>query len=203
MRALTILAILLTIPLRAAEIEAGIRHVATTMTADGVFEGGEIEVPDMSRGWAATGEVFWSDAFSTHAAATFINPAVFLQPSDGGETVDLDTLGINAWSVTARWNFGERWSPFIGAGGAWVRFGTLDDRFADEFELEVKDQFALVGEAGVRYRIWRRVWLDLAATYMPLRAGTRLVRSGEATPPLPEELTLDPITLSGGVAWRF
>lgn len=202
MRRLLLLA-LLAMPASAAEIEAGIRHVAAGMMGDGRFDGGDLHIPH-TRGWAMTGEVFWSDRLSTHAASTFINPAVFLRPSDPGRPeIDLDTVGINTWSLTARWNFGSRWAPFAGAGAAYALFGTLDDRFGDDLEFELENQLTFVAEAGLRYRILPSVSLDVGAAYMPLDPETRIVHSEDPALRLPEEIELDPLLITGGVSWRF
>ena len=182
-----IFVLLLAAPAFAADFEAGIRHVV--MNAMG--ESGELDLP-MSRGFAATGEVFWTERLSTQFAASFVNPEAILHPA-GAEPVDLGTLGIDIYSATARWHFtpAARFSAYAGGGAALVMLGNLDDQFGDEVLVEYDNQTTFLGEAGVRYRFRPRLFLDLGVAYMPLSA------DGEI------ELNVDPLTVSGGIAWRF
>lgn len=178
--------LLLAAPLRAAGIEAGAAHVVVRPG-----ENGNLEI-EMSRGFGAHVEVFWSDALSTRAAATFINPAVFTPE------VDLGTLGLDIWSAAARWHFAprSRLSGFAGAGGALVAVGNLDDQFGDEVEVEFDAEVAPLLEAGLRYRIHPRIVLEMGATYIPLE-----LEAG--APRVPPTIAVDPLIVSAGAAWRF
>jgi outer membrane protein W len=192
------------LPLAAADFQLGLRHVGTFLTGDGRFDGGEVDIPN-SRGFAATAELFFSERISAQLAGTFINPAAFLFPAGGGD-VDLGTLGLDTYSLTARWHFapGARFSYFAGAGPAFVLVGNLEDRFGDDFELEYDPETTFLVEGGVRYRLHQRIYVDAAVSYMPLEAGPgTLTGAPPAGVVLPEKLSLDPVTVSVGAAWRF
>jgi outer membrane protein len=195
--------LVLATPLRAADLELGMRHVSVSPLADGRFDGAfganEIDVVS-SRGFAATAEVFWTPRISTHVAGTFVNPATFIFPAD----VDLGTFGIDAYSLTARYHFAPdaRFSPFAGAGAAIVIFGDLEDRFGEDIEMTFDRETALMVEGGLRYRAFSRVVIDAAVSYMPLEATPNHVRN-DTSVPLPENVKLDPLTVSIGAAWRF
>jgi hypothetical protein len=185
-RAVLLLALVLAVPLHAADVEAGAQHVMATPRG----ETGALDIPS-SRGFGAHLEVFWSERISTRAAAVFLNPAVHL---DG---TDLGTLGLDVYSATARFHLGPRrgFSAFAGAGAALVQIGNLDDQFGDEIEIEFDTETAFVVEAGVRYRIHPRIVLEAGAAYVPLEL--------EGPAPLPPDVAIDPLVISAGAAWRF
>lgn len=183
----------------AADIEVGIQHLNTIMTGEAAFDGGEIEVVS-SRGYGVTGEVFWSPRFSTQLAATFINPAAFLRPQD----MDLQTLGTNVYSATARYHFtsASRFTPFAGGGAALATFRNLDERFGESYELEVEATPALMVEGGVRFRFRPRIHFDFTLTYMPVEADVNVVRNTNNIA-VPSTIGLDPVTMKAGASWRF
>jgi outer membrane protein W len=187
------------LPCAAADLELGIRHLAMTPMASGSFDGGEVEIVS-SRGFGATAEVFWTPRVSTQFAATFVNPATFLNPAD----VDLGTFGIDTYALTARYHFcpQARFSPFAGGGGALVVFGDLEDRFGDDLEMTFDRQTAFLVEGGLRYRVRPSIILDVAVSYMPLDATPNFVRN-DTTLVLPATVAVDPLTLSVGASWRF
>lgn len=184
----------------AAEIEAGVHHVGTVMNGDAAFEGGELDV-QTSRGFAASAEVFWTDRVSTQFAGTFVNPVAILNPGD----IDLNTVSLDIYSVTARYHFAPaaRLSPFAGAGAAFVSFGNLEERFADDILMELDAETAFLAEAGVRYRFRPRIFINLTVSYMPLEAETEIVRNNRPGVVLPSRVALDPVTISAGASWRF
>jgi len=199
-----LLALVLAAPLRAADLELGIRHLSQWPRGDRAFDGGELEVVS-SRGFAATAEVFWTPRLSTQLAATFVNPAAFIFPTTPPPNdLDLGTFGIDTYSLTARYHFspGARLTPFAGAGGALVLFGDLEDRFGNDLEMTFDRETALLVEGGLRYHIAPRVTLDVAVSYMPLEAKPNHIRN-DTSVPLPESVKLDPLTISAGAAWRF
>jgi outer membrane protein W len=192
--------LLLALPLRAAEIEVGVHHVGTIMTGEREYEGAQLEV-ESSRGFAASAELFFSDRVSTQLAATFINPVAVINPGD----VDLNTISLDIYSLTARWHFApqSRFSTFAGAGAALVALGNLEERFNDRIELEFDPQTTFLIEGGVRYRFRPRIAITAALTYMPLEADAIVIRDERPEIPLPERINLDPVTLSVGATWRF
>jgi outer membrane protein len=197
-------ALALAMPLRAADLELGIRHLSMSPRGDRAFDGGELEVVS-SRGFGGTAEVFWTPRISTQLAATFVNPAAFIFPTTPPPSdLDLGTFGIDTYSLTARYHFAPdaRFSPFVGAGGAIVLFGDLEDRFGDAIEMTFDRETALLAEAGLRYRIVPRVVLDLAVSYMPLEATPNHVRN-DTSVPLPASVKVDALTVSVGAAWSF
>ncbi|HVG23393.1 MAG TPA: hypothetical protein VND45_04505 [Thermoanaerobaculia bacterium] len=183
-----LLLLLLATPLTAAEIEAGVAHVAALARKQG-----DLTI-EMGRGFGAEVEVFWSDVLSTRAAATFVNPAVYTS------RVDLGTLGLDIYSASARWHLRphSHLSPFAGAGGAFVVIGDLDDRFGDEVKIEFDAKVAPLVEGGLRYRVHPRIALELGATYMPLEA-----EGDVAFPDIPRRIAVDPLIVSAGASWRF
>lgn len=190
-----IFVLLLAAPAFAADFEAGIRHVVV----NAMGETGELDLP-MSRGFAATGEVFWTERISTQLAATFVNPEAILFPQDSA-AVDLGTLGLDIYSVTARYHFTPRarFSAYAGGGAALVAIGNLDDQFGEEIEIEFGNETTFVAEGGVRYRFLPRLFIDVSVSYMPLTAEAESRRGARG----PAELTIDPLAISGGLSWRF
>lgn len=180
----------------AADFEAGMRHVVVFQTG----EAGDLDVP-LSRGFAATAEVFWRERLSTHFAASFINPEAILFPANA-EPVDLGTIGLDTYSASVRWHFApqSRLSAYAGGGAALVQIGNLDDQFGDDVEAEFDSETALLVGGGLRYRLLQRLFVDLGVTYMPLSAEPKVLESNVN---LPAEVRLDPVTVSVGVAWRF
>ena len=196
--------LLLATPLRAADLELGIRHLSMSPQGDGAFDGGELEVVS-SRGFAATAEVFWTPRISTQLAATFVNPAAFVFPTNPPPNdLDLGTFGIDTYSATARVHFAPdaRFSPFVGAGGAVVIFGDLEDRFGDDIEMTFDRENAFLVEGGLRYRVFPHVIVDAAVSYMPVEAKPNHVRN-DTSVPLPASVQVDALTISVGAAWRF
>jgi outer membrane protein W len=195
-----LLALLLAFPLYAADVEGRIGHVITRMTGQSEFDGGTLDLLT-SRGFAASAEVFFSPRVSTQLAATFINPVAILNPGD----IDLNTIGMDIWSASARWHFtpAARFSPFAGGGVAFVSFGNLEQRFADDIEMEVGEETAFFVEGGVRYRFRPRLFFDLTLSYMPLEGEVEVIRNARPDVVLPERVQFDPVTLSGGASWRF
>lgn len=203
-RAIALTLVLLTTPLFAADVEVGIRHLATTFSGDRATGAGELDVAS-TRGFAATAEVFWTPHVSTQLAATFVNPAAILFPASGTpHDLDLGTLGLDTYSLAARWHFApqRRWSAFAGAGVALVSIGNLEDRFGDEIEMTFDSETTFLVEGGVRFRFLPQVHLDAALSYMPLEATPRFVRN-DTTIALPQTVKLNPATFSVGASWRF
>jgi outer membrane protein W len=192
--------LLLALPLYAADVEVGIHHVATVMTGEDAYDGGTLDV-EVSRGFAASAEVFFSDRLSTQFAATFINPVAVINPGD----VDLNTISLDIYSLTGRWHFAPaaRFSAFAGAGAAFVSLGNLEERFDDRIEIEFDPETTFLAEAGVRYRVRPHIILTGALTYMPLEAESIVIRDARPGVALPPRISLDPVTLSLGAAWRF
>jgi outer membrane protein len=178
-------------------LEAGVQHVVGFYgTTD--FDGGTLELP-MSRGFAATAELFWTPAVTTHFAATFVNPEAFLNTPD--ET-DLGTVGIVIASATVRYHFrpAARFDPFAGAGIAYASLGNIEDRFGDALEATLESEVTWTASAGVRYRVLPRLTLEGAATYVPLRPELQ-VRKTNA--PLPDALHIDAVIIGVAATWRF
>lgn len=191
-----LLILLLALPLHAGDFELGIQHVAAVQT--GAL--GDLDIP-LSRGFSATGEWFFNERVSTQFAATFINPEAFYTPND----TDLGTLGIDVYSLTARYHFrgASRISPFAGAGAGLAVFGNLDDRFGTDLEAEFDAELAPIVEGGVRYRFRRGLVLSAALRYMPVTATTEVVLDRDPNVEFPEEIELNPVMVSVGVSWRF
>ncbi|MBV8520299.1 MAG: outer membrane beta-barrel protein [Acidobacteria bacterium] len=206
MRRVLLLALALALPLQAAELEVGIRHVVMQPMGDQSFPGGKLDLP-LARGFGASAEVFWTERVSTQLAATFVNPEAILRPATPPPNdVDLGTLGIAMYTLSARYHFraDARFSPFAGAGGALVTLGDLDDQFGDAIEVRFPHETTFLAEAGVRYRFRPSVRFELGASYMPLEARARVERNMNVPRvELPSRVAVDPLTISGAVAWRF
>lgn len=195
------LLVLFTLPAAAADFELGIRHVVSKTMGDS----GDLDVP-LSRGFGASAEVFWTPHFSTNAAASLVNPEAILHPSTPPpDDVDLGTLGLDLYTLTARWHFTRdaRLTPFAGAGAALVTIGNLDDQFGDVYEANFDDKLTFVVEGGLRYRAQEHVMLELGLMYVPLEAEPKVIRATDPNVALPAKLGLDPLVLSLGAAWRF
>jgi len=200
-----VLSILLASSSQAAEIAVGAQHVIALSMGEERFAGGELTI-EQGRGFAAFVDLFWSERFSTRAAATFVNPAVILFPdAPPPSDVDLGTLGMDIYSATARVHFAprSRVSAYAGAGGALVLLGNLEDRFGDELELELDPVTTFVAEGGVRYRVAPRITLELGVTYLPLEGDLQILRADDPRIPLPATVAVDPLIVSAGASWRF
>lgn len=193
-----LLILLLAVPAFGADVEAGVRHLVVFPRGDA----GDLDIP-MSRGFGATVEVFWSERISTQFAASFMNPEAILFPPDA-EPVDLGTLGLDIYSVTARYHFmpRSRLSAYAGGGAAFVVIGNLDDQFGDAFEATFDSETTFLAEAGLRYRLMPRLFVALDATYLPLTAEPDvLLNTGQLV--LPREMDLGSVIMSAGLSWRF
>jgi outer membrane protein W len=191
---------LLAVPMSAAgKYELGIQHVIVRPA-----DTGEVHVAT-SRGFAGTAEWFFTGRTTAHFAATFVNPETILFPGTPPPSdVDLGTLGMATYALTARHYFADaRWSPYLGAGAAYVVFGNLEDRFGEDIDLEFDPEVAPVAEAGLRYRIRPALSLNAGLAYMPVTATSTLRRSDDPRVTLPDELQLNPVTLTLGLAWHF
>jgi hypothetical protein len=184
--------------LRAADVEVGAQHVVSIPRDEGTLD---IEV---SRGFGAHAEVFWRETVSTRFAATFLNPAAILFPENPPPSdVDLGTLGLDIYSATARYHFGGRWAGFAGGGAALVVIGNLDDQFGEDVEIEFDPETTFVAEGGLRFRFRPRIVLELGVTYLPLEAEPEVLRASDPRYPLPATVTVNPVIVSAGAAWRF
>lgn len=194
-------AIGLTVPLAAAgKYALGAQH-AIVIPSDT----GEVEVAT-SRGFAATAEWFFTDRVTAHFSTTFVNPETILFPANPPpDDVDLGTLGLDIYALTGRYYFSPdaRWSPYAGAGGAYVVIGNLEDRFGDDLEIVFDPEVAPVVEGGLRFRFRPSLSFNAGATYIPVTATSNIRFNDDPRITLPEELALNPVTVSVGVAWRF
>ena len=111
---------------------------------------------------------------------------------------------MDTYSLTARYHAAPdaRFSPFVGAGGAVVIFGDLEDRFGDDLEMTFDRELGLLVEGGVRVRLVDNVRIEVSASYMPLEATPNHVRNDTGVA-LPDSVKVDPLTISAGAAWRF
>jgi outer membrane protein W len=190
--------LLIAFPLFAADVEVGVDHVITIMHGDPKFDGGELEVRT-SRGFTASAEMFFSPRVSTRFTAMFINPVAFVND------IDLNTLGMDIYGASARYHFEPRahFSPFVGAGVAYVSFGNLEERFADDIEMEVDARTTFFAEGGVRYQFYPRLFFHGTVTYMPLEGDVRVIHNARPDVALPRQIELNPMTISAGASWRF
>ena len=185
---------------RCRAIEAGAQHVIAMFG-----DNGELQI-ETSRGFSAHAELFWTEAFSTRASATFLNPAVILYPDNPPPAdVDLGTLGLDLYAVTARWHIAprSRFSLYAGAGGALVTIGNLDDQFGEDVEVDFDPELAPVVDAGVRYRFRPRVFLEAGVTYLALEAEGDVKRARDPRYQVPQAVAVDPLIVNVGSAWRF
>jgi membrane associated rhomboid family serine protease/outer membrane protein W len=193
--------VLMAMPMTAAQqYEVGIQHVILRPANTG-----EIDVAT-SRGFAATADWFVSDRTAAHFAATFVNPETILFPATPPPSdVDLGTLGLDIYSLSARYYVSPvaRWSPYLGAGGAYVVFGNLEDRFGDDIDIEFDPELAPLAEAGLRFRFRRGIFFNAGITYIPVTATSNVRRNNDTRITLPAELKLNPVIVSVGIAWHF
>lgn len=190
----------LALPAAAQTFEVGLQHVAVITTG----ETGDLDVP-LGRGFAVSGELFFTPRFSTALAATFVNPEAILFPSNPPPNdVDLGTIGLQTTALTARWHCRSeaRFSVFAGAGIARVTIGNLDDQFGDDVEADFDAELTFLAEGGVRFRprLVPRLALNVTASYTPLSAEPNVRKTNV---PLPAELELNPLTIGVGASWRF
>jgi outer membrane protein W len=202
-----LLLLICAMPLAAADVEVGIHHLGTMFMGESESAAGELQIAT-SRGFGISAELFWSERVSTQLAGTFLNPETILFPASGPVAdVDMGTLGLDIWSLDARYHFAPRGrlSPLVGGGVALVSPGNLEDRFGDAIEMEFDTETAFFVEGGVRFRFRPRVIFDVTLSYMPVDLEPSRVRNDSSNPAivLPTAVNLDPLTLNFGAAWRF
>ena len=183
------LALLLAVPMFAAGVEVGVRHLVVFPRGDS----GALDIPT-SRGFGVTAEAFWSERFSTQVSAAFANPEAILRPANA-EPVDLGTLGLDIYSARARYHFspGSKLGAYAGGGAAFVVIGNLDDQFGDEIEATFDSEITFLAEGGLRYKFWPGVFLELGVSYMPLTA------TSDDFP----DVEVDPVIITAGASYRF
>ena len=105
-----------------------------------------------------------------------------------------------------QWHFapGGGIDPYIGAGAAYVLFDKTNVfHSATLSQINIKDDAGLALNAGVSFRLSRRLALTADGKYVPLKAGATPVYAAIPTIPIVLIGKINPVIFSGGLTLRF
>lgn len=158
----------------------------------------EISLDD-TVGYGVSLNQYWTSNFSTELGATMWDTDVKADVEDFGE-FDLGSMELTAIHAVGQWHFSPagKIDPYVGAGVAYFDADDLEVVDAveeEETELPVDSEASWVANAGVNFN-FGRLALALDAKYAPYEPS---VGTGEDE----EDLSLNPLSLSAGLRFRF
>ncbi len=152
--------------------------------------------------------VFLSNRISAEFAASVVEPEVALRsnnpliPALSGGALEMIPI-----TGTLQFHFAPdaRFSPYIGAGVAYVLFDELNDSSdLDSVKInaiDFDDDAGFVANAGFNFDITPRFALNFDAKYVPVNsAATAVFASGPGTN---FEIEINPLILSAGLGFQF
>jgi outer membrane protein len=151
--------------------------------------------------------------FGNHLSAAFdvaqVRSGTTLRTRAVGGT-SFPTTGTRMTPITGilQWHFapGGGIDPYIGAGAAYVLFDKTNVfHSATLSQVNIKDDAGLALNAGVSFRLSRRLALTADGKYVPLKAGATPVYLPGTIPFVPIVLNakINPVIFSGGLTLRF
>ena len=150
--------------------------------------------------------------FGNHVSAAFdvvrARPKTTLVSRSGGVSNTTSGTRMTPLSGVLQWHFAPDGAvdPYVGAGVAYVMFDKADV-FGNGIvsQIDVKDKAGLALNAGVSFRISRRLAFTADGKYVPLKATANAVYPPGTIPLIPVVLNvkIDPIIVSGGLSLRF
>lgn len=165
---------------------------------------------DGAAGLGAGVAVHWTDHFSTELAAARINTdTTFRFVTPPAAELEIGELEMTPVTLVARWRFmpGGFVEPYIGAGGAYVMLGEisassgLTELGLDRIDFE--EAWGLAANAGVSLRIAENLRIGIDAKVLRVESDTRARYGGEEEDSQAVAVTMDPLVVSMGVAFRF
>lgn len=142
--------------------------------------------------------LFATPTVAFNLLAAFISPEVSSGPA--GLNASLGSVDALPPALTVQYHFmpGERFRPYLGAGGSWVTFfdqsGDLEN-----LNVEIDDGFGLVGQAGFNAFVTDNVAVMADFRWVEIMNDPEVTVGGD----LADELDFRHFILSGGVGFTF
>ncbi|MBW3564832.1 MAG: porin family protein [Acidobacteria bacterium] len=190
-------------PVLAQDVDLAVWGVSHTFQGDNrIDDVNDIDIEfDENIGFGLTGDLHWTDLFSTEIGVYALDADGTLNLGFLDERIDLGSLDVMPVTATLRAHFGtDRFDVYVGAGGAWVMFDDLssvDLREGGTEFIEIDDELTWLANAGLTFWLNEGFGIGVDAKWIALEADT-LSDTGEAIP-----LELDPLMISGGLILRF
>ena len=148
--------------------------------------------------------------FANHLSAAFdvvrARAKTTLRPRNGGGFYATGGTRMTPLSGVLQWHFTPNGSvdPYVGAGAAYVLFDKADV-FGNGTvsQIEVKDKGGLALNAGISFRISRRLAFTADGKYLALKATANAVYPPIPTIPVILNARINPVIVSGGISLRF
>jgi outer membrane protein W len=150
--------------------------------------------------------------FGNHVSAAFdvvrARPKTTVVSPSGGVSYATSGTRMTPLSGVLRWHFAPDGGvdPYVGAGIAYVLFDKADV-FGNGVlgQIDVKDKAGLALNAGVSFRISRRLAFTADGKYVPLRASVNPIYPPGTIPIIPVvlDVKINPMIVSGGLSLRF
>lgn len=137
--------------------------------------------------------------FATETVA-FNLLAAFIAPEVRSGAASLGSVDALPPALTLQYHFlpGEKFRPYLGAGGSWVTF--FDESGALETDLvEIDDGFGLVGQAGFNAYIVDGIFVMGDFRWVEIMNDPEVTAAGSVV----DELDFRHFILSGGVGFTF
>jgi outer membrane protein W len=164
---------------------------------------------DGKLGYGAGANIFFGNHFSAAFDVAQVRPQLVLRSRAVGGT-SFPTNGTRMTPITGilQWHFapGGGIDPYIGAGAAYVLFDKTNVfHSATLGQINIKDDAGLALNAGVSFRLSRRLALTADGKYVPLKEGATPVYAPGVIPTIPIVLNgkINPVIFSGGLTLRF
>ena len=184
-------------------VDIGVWAVSPHIQGDNVIDDvNDIEIDfDEDVGYGVTGDVWWTDRWSTEVGIYGFNARGTQRIGFLDETLDLGDLDVQPVTATLRFHLGgDRFDFYLGAGGAYVLFQDLTSdelRLVGTERVEIDDETTWLADAGLTFQISENFALGLDAKWISLEVDTVSDAGEELT------LDLDPLLISGGILMRF
>jgi len=158
-------------------------------------------------GYGIGANVFFGDHLSAAFDVVRAQTKTTLRAATGASYATSGTR-MTPLSGVLQWHFAPAGAvdPYVGAGVAYVLFDKADV-FGNGTvsQINVNDKAGLALNAGVSFRISRRLAFTADGKYVPLRASANAVYPTGTIPIVPVVLDakINPLILSGGISLRF
>jgi outer membrane protein W len=170
-------------------------HLSTTTSTDG----SDVKFSS-AHGYAASYNHFWFGHFSTDFAYASLRSNGHIRV-DGENVLDLGRLTTKVGTAIAQWHFhrGGFVDPYLGAGAAYVKAGTLNSSDLDQSsigQITIDKKWGWAANAGVNLNLGHNLALAIDDKYVPYKPSSTSAGSSL-------KLKLNPNILSAGVRFRF
>jgi outer membrane protein W len=164
-------------------------------------EGETLDVDfDENTGYGISFNHFWVSSFSTELAYHKFS-ADMDASFDGGPRFEAGEVDASSLTGIAQWHFrrGTRFSPYVGAGAAYMsgEFDPVDFEGEDNFNVEFEDEFTWAANFGANINLTDRLAIGLDAKYIDWEP------RAEDDEEVSDRVDLSPLVLSAGLRVRF